>query len=94
MAEDTGTISQVIGPVVDVRFDTEKTTLPNIYDALKVEKSDGNVVILECQQHTWRRHSTDYCNGFDRWFQPRDASAGYGSSNQYACGRRNKRQII
>ncbi len=73
MAEDTGTISQVIGPVVDVRFDTEKTTLPNIYDALKVEKSDGNVVILECQQHigedTVRTIAMDSTDGFSRGMQ-------------------------
>ncbi|HZI26086.1 MAG TPA: F0F1 ATP synthase subunit beta, partial [Chryseolinea sp.] len=46
-----GKITQVIGPVVDVAFDSEGTTLPNILDSLEVTKSDGTKVVLECQQH-------------------------------------------
>lgn len=46
-----GKIVQVIGPVVDVSFDTTSTKLPNILEALEVTKSNGQVVILECQQH-------------------------------------------
>ncbi|MEN8928484.1 MAG: F0F1 ATP synthase subunit beta [Flavobacteriales bacterium] len=46
-----GKISQVIGPVVDVTFDDQKS-LPNILDALEVTKENGEVVVLECQQHT------------------------------------------
>ena len=32
MSQSTGKVSQVIGTVVDVYFDTVNTTLPNIYD--------------------------------------------------------------
>jgi F-type H+-transporting ATPase subunit beta len=46
-----GKISQVIGPVVDVNFSAEGSHLPKIYDALKVTKSDGTIVVLEVQQH-------------------------------------------
>ena len=46
-----GRVAQVIGPVVDVSFDQEGSFLPNIYDALEVTKSNGEKVILECQQH-------------------------------------------
>ncbi len=46
-----GKISQVIGPVVDVTFDN-KESLPKILDALEVTKANGEVVVLECQQHT------------------------------------------
>jgi F-type H+-transporting ATPase subunit beta len=46
-----GKITQIIGPVVDVSFTTEGTTLPKIYSALEVTKSNGQKVILECQQH-------------------------------------------
>jgi F-type H+-transporting ATPase subunit beta len=46
-----GKITQVIGPVVDVSFDAEGAKLPNILDALKVTKENGQVVVLECQQH-------------------------------------------
>ncbi|UOQ76093.1 F0F1 ATP synthase subunit beta [Hymenobacter sp. 5516J-16] len=48
---NTGKITQVIGPVVDVSFAGESSKLPNILDALEVTKDNGQVVILECQQH-------------------------------------------
>ncbi|TGE25697.1 F0F1 ATP synthase subunit beta [Hymenobacter aquaticus] len=48
---NNGKITQVIGPVVDVSFAGEGSTLPNILDALEVTKDNGQVVILECQQH-------------------------------------------
>ncbi len=48
---NSGKITQVIGPVVDVSFEAEGSTLPNILDALYVTKSTGQKVILECQQH-------------------------------------------
>ncbi len=43
-----GKISQVIGPVVDVRFDDE---LPSINDALVVENDQGDKVTLEVALH-------------------------------------------
>ncbi len=46
-----GKITQVIGNVVDVAFDAEGSQLPNILDALTVTKENGQVVVLECQQH-------------------------------------------
>jgi F-type H+-transporting ATPase subunit beta len=51
MATQTGKITKIIGPVIDVSFDTEGTTLPNIMDALTVTKENGQKVVLECQQH-------------------------------------------
>ena len=48
---NTGRITQVIGPVVDVSFEGEGSKLPEILDALKVTKENGQVVILEVQQH-------------------------------------------
>jgi F-type H+/Na+-transporting ATPase subunit beta len=45
-----GKIVQIIGPVIDVRF--EGVALPNILDALEVTRPDGQKVILECEQHT------------------------------------------
>lgn len=44
-----GEISQVIGPVVDVKF-TEKGSLPSIYNALEVNNQDEKLV-LEVHQH-------------------------------------------
>ena len=48
---NSGRITQVIGPVVDVAFDEPGTKLPNILDSLDVIKGDGTRVVLECQQH-------------------------------------------
>ncbi len=48
---NTGRITQIIGPVVDVAFDTPGTHLPNILDSLELFKSDGTRVVLEVQQH-------------------------------------------
>ncbi|MCT4633526.1 MAG: F0F1 ATP synthase subunit beta [Firmicutes bacterium] len=48
MEQVTGKIVQIIGPVVDVRFEAEN--LPNINDALVVEYNDIRVVI-EVAQH-------------------------------------------
>ncbi len=46
----TGKISQVIGPVVDIRFPTED--LPSIYNAIKiVDKAAGINLTLEVAQH-------------------------------------------
>jgi F-type H+-transporting ATPase subunit beta len=46
-----GRITQVIGPVVDVSFVGENFKLPNILDALQVTKENGQVVVLEVQNH-------------------------------------------
>ena len=48
---NTGKISQIIGPVVDVKFDQEGSTLPKIYNSLHVTKDNGTKVVLEVQSH-------------------------------------------
>ncbi|NQD69693.1 F0F1 ATP synthase subunit beta [Sphingobacterium shayense] len=45
-----GKIAQIIGPVVDVNF-ADNDSLPKIYDALFIEKDNGQRVVLEVQQH-------------------------------------------
>ena len=40
MSKHIGKVVQVIGPVVDVRFEAGND-LPNIYDALHVTRADG-----------------------------------------------------
>jgi F-type H+-transporting ATPase subunit beta len=47
---NTGYITQVVGPVVDVRFSEGK--IPAILDALKVHSGDGRTAVLEVLQHT------------------------------------------
>jgi len=45
-----GKVAQVIGPVVDVEFASDKE-LPRIYDSLEITKPDGTKLILEVQSH-------------------------------------------
>ena len=70
MSKNIGKIAQIIGPVVDVKFDNSNGSLPNIYDALEITKENGNKVILECQQHigedTVRAISMDSTDGLSR----------------------------
>ncbi len=70
MLENTGVISQVIGPVVDVTFDREGAELPNIYDALEIKKDDGSLLVVECQQdigeNTMRTIAMDSTDGLRR----------------------------
>ena len=47
---NTGKISQIIGPVIDVHFG-DNASLPSIMNALYVVKPNGQKIILECQQH-------------------------------------------
>jgi F-type H+-transporting ATPase subunit beta len=46
-----GHVKQVIGPVVDVSFSGEDSTLPEIYNALEIIKASGKKLVLEVQQH-------------------------------------------
>ncbi len=47
----TGKIIQIVGPVVDVTFDTAEGELPEIYDALEITRDNGAKLIIECEQH-------------------------------------------
>ena len=70
MSEKVGKVSQIIGPVVDVSFDTSTTDLPKIYDSLEVSKQDGSVLVLEVQSHVGedmvRTISMDSTDGLER----------------------------
>ena len=74
MTQITGHISQIIGPVIDVFFDTKgldaEKVLPKIYDALKVKRPNGEEMIIEVQQHigedTVRCVAMDNTDGLQR----------------------------
>ena len=51
MSTLTGTVTQVIGPVVDVMFEGDNNQVPPIYGALKVDRDNGETLILEVEQH-------------------------------------------
>ena len=44
-----GKVVQVIGPVVDIRFDEEH--LPNLYNAINIDKGNGQHLTVEVAQH-------------------------------------------
>ncbi len=46
-----GKIKQIIGPVVDVSFSAEGSTLPQILNALSIKREDGTELVFEVQQH-------------------------------------------
>ena len=70
MSTTTGKVSQIIGPVIDVEFNTENSELPKIYDSLEIKKADGSILVLEVQQHigedTVRTISMDATDGLSR----------------------------
>lgn len=74
MSQISGRISQIIGPVVDVYFDTQgqdpEKVLPKINEALKVKRPDGGELIIEVQQHigedTVRCVAMDVTDGLQR----------------------------
>ena len=51
MAEKFGYVTQVIGPVVDVIFEKDGEDLPPIYEALRIERDNGEKLIIEVEQH-------------------------------------------
>ena len=70
-----GKISQVMGAVVDVSF--EEGALPNIYNALSVNRKDSNPLVLEVAQHLGdslvRTVSMDSTDGLVRGIQVVDS---------------------
>ena len=46
--ENVGTVAQVIGPVVDVKFDEDH--LPDLLTAIKIKKPDGDDLVVEVAQ--------------------------------------------
>src|ERR1700704_4714408 len=48
-SQKSGQIVQIIGPVLDVRF--EEGELPEIYHAITVKRDDGELIVAEVQQH-------------------------------------------
>ena len=74
MSQINGHISQIIGPVIDVFFDTQgqdaEKVLPKIYEALKVTRQDGKQIVIEVEQHigedTVRCIAMDSTDGLER----------------------------
>ena len=77
MEQIKGHISQIIGPVIDVYFNTNggnpEEVLPKIYDALIVKRPNGSDLVIEVQQHigedTVRCVAMDNTDGLQRGLQ-------------------------
>jgi F-type H+-transporting ATPase subunit beta len=74
--ENTGQITQVIGPVVDVSFEGEGSKLPAILNALQIDRENGQALVLEVQQHLGenrvRTIAMDSTDGLTRGTKVRD----------------------
>ena len=72
--EKYGRIVQIIGPVIDVAFDDE-SHLPNLLDALEIERANGDKLITEVQQdigeNTMRTIAMDSTDGLRRGMKVR-----------------------
>lgn len=74
MSQINGHISQIIGPVIDVYFNTEgqdaEKVLPRIHEALTIKRQDGTQLVVEVQQHigedTVRCVAMDNTDGLQR----------------------------
>jgi len=76
MTQNKGTISQIIGVVVDVKFEDK---LPAIYSALEIKTAKGEKLVLEVQQHrgsnTVRAVSMSTTDGLERGMEVVDTGA-------------------
>lgn len=71
-----GYVKQVIGPVVDVSFEAEGSKLPEIFNALEITRPNGEVLVLEVQQHlgedSVRAIAMDSTDGLTRGTEAKD----------------------
>ena len=49
MEKNIGKITQIIGAVLDIRF--PEGSLPEIYDAIKIRRKNGEILVVEVAQH-------------------------------------------
>ena len=74
--ENKGTLIQIIGPVVDVKFPGD---LPKIYNAIKIELEEGKILVAEVQQHLGnnvvRAVAMDGTDGLQRGMKVTDTGA-------------------
>ena len=96
MAEKFGYVTQVIGPVVDVIFEKDGEDLPPIYEALRIERDNGEKLIIEVEQHigedTVRCVAMDTTDGLRRgmkaWTYTDDAGGKTNQGTVIECHRR------
>ena len=85
-AEKIGRITQVIGAVLDIRFQAGE--LPLINEAIRIKREDGGELVAEVSQHLGRRYGKMYCHGFDRRSAQRNGSNRNRRCDQCSGGRK------
>jgi F-type H+-transporting ATPase subunit beta len=70
MGKNVGEIVQIVGPVIDISFEKAVEELPKIHDSLEIKREDGDILVVECQQHigenTIRAIAMDSTDGLKR----------------------------
>ena len=98
MSQIIGHISQIIGPVIDVYFDTAgadaEKVLPKIHEALKIDRGNGRELIVEVQQHigedTVRCVAMDNTDGLKRGLE----AVAIGAPIQMPAGEQVKGRML
>ena len=98
MSQINGHISQIIGPVIDVFFDTKgqdaEKVLPKIHEALSIVRPNGAQLIVEVQQHigedTVRCVAMDNTDGLQRGLEAKPL----GSPIQMPAGEQIKGRML
>jgi len=94
MSENKGTITQVIGPVVDIIFESAGASLPKIHDALEIKRENLDPLLVECQQHigenTIRTIAMDSTDGLQRGMEV----TATGSAIQMPVGDQIKGRLL
>lgn len=49
MPEKMGKVVQVIGPVIDIKFDSD--SLPNLYNGININLGGDKILVAEVEQH-------------------------------------------
>ena len=74
-----GKILEVVGARVDIDFSEGK--LPDILNAVKVQRYDGSDLVLEVQQHLGENRVRAVAMDYDRWISPRHSRNRYRRSH-------------
>ncbi len=76
---NVGRIKQIIGAVIDVSFSDADAKLPEILNALVIDRPNGEQLVLECQQHlgedSVRTIAMDATEGLTRGMEVKDTGA-------------------
>ena len=95
MAQINGHISQIIGPVIDVYFDTAgqkaEEVLPKIHEALKLKRPNGQSSSLKCSSTSEKTP----CDA-SQWTIPMDCSEDWKSflrEMQSLCRQASKSRV-